>query len=58
MQYISNAAFDVRYFMRIYLTSFFVINLEAANFVFLEILSIFSSTVFTGVNNIFCLFYK
>ena len=57
MQYILNAAFDVRYFMDIYLTSFFIINLEVANFVIFEILSICRSTVFIGVNNIFCFFF-
>ena len=58
MQYILNAAFDVHYFMHIYLTSFLIINLEVANFVIFKIFSIFSSTVFIGVNNIFCFFYK
>ena len=58
MQYILNAAFDVQYFMYIYLTSFFIINLEVTNFVISEILSIFSSTVFILVNNIFSFFYK
>ena len=58
MQYILNAAFDVRYFMHIYLMSFFIINIEVANFVIFEILKIFSSTVFIGVNNISCFFYK
>ena len=37
---------------------FLHINLEVANFVIFEILSIFSSTLFIGVNNIFCFFYK
>ena len=37
MQYILNAALDVQYFMHIYLTSFFIINLEVANFVVFEI---------------------
>ena len=46
------------YFTHIYLTSFFIINLQVANFVIFEILSIFSSTAFIGVNNIFCFFYK
>ena len=44
--------------MHIYLTIAFVINLEVANFVIFEIVSIFSSTIFIGVNNIFCFFLQ
>ena len=58
MQYILNATLDVHYFMHICLTSFFIINLEVADFAIFEILSIFSSTVFIGVNDLFYFFYR